>query len=357
MFCCRAQIPVGFGGFQIAFLDSFRVRPSERKHQPFTLIYDCGSLAETLAKEWAERIGKSLSERDTIIDLAVLSHTDFDHVCGIEALVAKVQVNTLMLPLLAPPFRAAVEAATPKSRPKWYREFVHSPVSWARERGIKKVVFVRPRNSDDGDPDFNAENPTEIGESDPIQSNRESPDPHFRDAVCMPSSEPIVLATGNRREFWQIVPVLAPLRDEDQCRASLHSILKGRSLSEIAQGLSLRKRSSLRNQLAGVYRRHWTSTNRSSVMLIIAPNQGNNGWLCTGDANLKEAATLQALQQCQALLHRVEVVQIPHHGSPHNFDRDTARALSRLCGSSPKWIVSSGKNRWCIGETSSASNN
>jgi len=97
-----------------------------------------------------------------------------------------------------------------------------------------------------------------------------------------------------------------------------------------------------------VYRKHWGTTNRSSIMLLIAPVQGVGGWLCTGDANLKT-------EECLALLQRhgardfgsVDAIHVPHHGSPHNFDAATAGFLTRLAGGrSLKWVISSGKNQW-----------
>jgi hypothetical protein len=335
----RYQIPVGFGGFHVALLGG--------PLPEFVVVYDCGSLMQQVASDWAVRIGRDIDRHCSQVDLAVLSHTDFDHVCGIESLAKNVHIETLMLPWLSLDYRTTQEAALARSKPSWYRRFIEDPLVWAHERSIRDVVFVDSASNDGEERPFERA-PEQTG---PRQSDRPS---LIRGRTARLEGRETVVSSGdaqriqwNGQDYWDIVPIVAPPRDPSGLVAALQAESAGKSLSAFAAGLSQRKRNSLRNRLARVYRRHWSNTNRSSVMLLVAPRSGGGGWLCTGDADLTAVETQQRLQRHRSLFASVDAVHVPHHGSPHNLDASAVRFIHGLTSTGAvRWIVSSGKNQW-----------
>jgi hypothetical protein len=336
----RLQIPVGFGGFHVALLGSPFLQ------QAFILVYDCGSLMQQHACDWAVRVGREISRCDAQVDLAVLSHTDFDHVCGIESLAKSVHIETLMLPRITLSFRAAHVAAVSPSNPLWYRRFVSDPLAWARGRGISRVIFVDGEPGDgEAGPVEQTRNPTHSDRAgQPILGSGRSTR-RERGETVVSSGDPQPIQSGTTTDWW-IVPIVAPPKSSAGLTDALASELQGKAPNDIYAGLSMRKKASLRNRLARVYRRYWKDTNRSSVMLLVARPGASGGWLCTGDANLREAETQRRLGQHARLFAGVDAVHVPHHGSPHNLDAQAAQWLQSLSPRSFTWVVSSGKNQW-----------
>jgi hypothetical protein len=153
---------------------------------------------------------------------------------------------------------------------------------------------------------------------------------------------------GHPNARWHLVPLVAPPRDRQALEGALNKVLNGTQYATVFDGLGQRATSSLRNKLAQIYRRHWGSTNRSSIILIITPFQGDGGWVCTGDADLSSAETRRLVRTYGAnFLQRVDAIQVPHHGSPKNFDTHAVGDLLELTRKpSLQWIVSSGRNKW-----------
>lgn len=81
------QLPVGQGGFLISEMTG----PSA---STFTYAFDCGSLN----REHFEQ-GLSFCSPGKI-DVLFVSHLDADHINGIDALMAHMQVDTVVLPCL-----------------------------------------------------------------------------------------------------------------------------------------------------------------------------------------------------------------------------------------------------------------
>ncbi len=337
----RYQIPVGFGGFHVAFIGSPFPRES------FVLVYDCGSLMQRLACDWAVRVGRALANHCERVDLAVLSHTDFDHVCGIESLARSVHIETLMLPWVTLNLRDAQAAAVSRSKPVWYRRFVSDPAAWARGHGISRTIFVDGESSDGEtgplerperrDDDRQGEQPTlGTGRSTRVE----------RGETVVSSGDPLPVQSGTKTDWW-IVPIVAPPKTSAGLTDALALELGGKPATDIYAGLSVRKTSSLKNRLARIYSRYWRDTNRSSVMLLVARPGAAGGWLCTGDANLRNAETQRRLGQHARLLAGIDAIHVPHHGSPHNLDDQAVLWLQGLSPkNSVKWVVSSGKNQW-----------
>src|ERR1700722_9894368 len=323
----RIQLPVGFGGFHLAGLAPSL---SATAREFFVLGFDCGSLAKTVASDWAQRAGRRISALGSQVDLLVLSHTDFDHVCGLQSLARTTRIDTLMLPALAWRFRAAQAARyARKHQPRWYQDFSLHPVEWARSVGVRRILFIGRGGPDDERVATEPEAMPGVDER-PRLVLGAGHRALAADVFAVPSGSVLTVRTGTAIT-WELVPILAPAQDEARLHAALLKVTANLSETELLGGFSTRERTSLRNKLASIYRRHFGKTNRSSVMLLTVPSDGlEGGWICSGDADLRSPDVRQMLEnQGAARLAKIDAVHVPHHGSLHNFDRDTAAFISR----------------------------
>jgi len=152
-------------------------------------------------------------------------------------------------------------------------------------------------------------------------------------------------------QSWRLIPILAtpnnPAGFDQGVRKLLRSVASPKYLFG---GFGGRQVASLRNSLARLYRKHWGSTNQSSLMILLVPCHpgGSAGWLCTGDVNLTDSFVQASLRQHGVRwFPSVDAVHVPHHGSPKNLNSAAASFLQGLVGATQlNWVVSSGKNRW-----------
>ena len=82
-----------------------------------------------------------------------LSHLDSDHINGINDLIAATEVSEAVLPYLDDIDRliAAVRADSEGRYRGNYSNFLQDIPAWFKDRGVKKITFINPRNDDDED--------------------------------------------------------------------------------------------------------------------------------------------------------------------------------------------------------------
>lgn len=341
----RLQIPVGFGGFHLSFLGAASFS------RPYVVVYDCGAIQESDVRCWARRVGRWLSAMTVwsgAIDLLVLSHTDFDHVCGIRALLTETKVHTVVLSKAR--WECGIASLIVGGRrgvPGWYVDFIADPAKWLIESGVRRVILIGPSLSAEFEEvQDSADDRAQDGGGDELQLGPNAAPSQRQGILYSPSSE--TWRVGTRPDGWSITPVLALDKGVEAMHREVEGLTKGLSIQEFAEGLSSRTRISLRNQLAKVFRKHWRSTNRSSVIILVAPmvvGRGR-GLLCTGDADLRCDVVLSELERHRTKMREVDAIVVPHHGSPHNIDLVTARRLMSLCRQPVTWVIPTGKNRW-----------
>ncbi|MBF0410958.1 MAG: MBL fold metallo-hydrolase [Candidatus Riflebacteria bacterium] len=114
------------------------------------IIFDCGS-------ENVKQIDDQVyAYNNTIIDVLTISHLHYDHVSGLESLLRKNKVNTVILPYLFPEERLLFMMCNSK-RPKWYLDFLNNPYSYLVNKGnVEKVVII---NGDDENSDYSINMP------------------------------------------------------------------------------------------------------------------------------------------------------------------------------------------------------
>lgn len=144
--------PAGHGTFF-----SGHIRDGKRR-EVFTWVYDCGSKRPSHARGLVENFVAQLGYRKQI-DLLCISHFDSDHVCGLELLLQRVKVGTLVLPYLTIGARLHFAAELREEA-----EFAASsvavltldPIGYLQRQGlmdnIEHVVFVHGSGTDESSP-------------------------------------------------------------------------------------------------------------------------------------------------------------------------------------------------------------
>lgn len=109
----------------------------------FNFIYDCGAEKRGHLYNVIENYTKG--KQPSKLDLLILSHLHDDHVSGLNVLLDRIPVDTVVLPYL-PPIERLMVALRNKDLPLWFYEFLADPVSFLFERKrVKKVVLLGGR--------------------------------------------------------------------------------------------------------------------------------------------------------------------------------------------------------------------
>jgi metal-dependent hydrolase (beta-lactamase superfamily II) len=107
------------------------------------IIFDCGSENLELINNQID----NFPEKD--IDILIISHLHFDHVSGLDYLLKKRKVNTVVLPYLLPEERMLLRFNN-FNRPNWYNLFLSNPYSYLNEiENITRIVIIN--GDSDGD--------------------------------------------------------------------------------------------------------------------------------------------------------------------------------------------------------------
>lgn len=387
------QLPVGQGGFLIGQIKDDHSRV-------FTYAFDCGSIN----REHFEQ-GLSFCTPGKI-DILFVSHLDADHINGIDALAAHMQIDTVILPCLDALHMTmiACEAIGEAGIRMSVQSFLADSSGWLADRGVKQILHVQradgaaeaqPFNldseqSNEGDvvPDgeeADADRPYTIRS----QGVSETKTIRSGTVVVRTLSEhsSISVGAGGKTASWLLVPYVHPFPSEDVAlfRKAVGSLFPStfanrttaskafaRKLLELLRDddsretlrscyfilssdnnkPSLSLYSGLHPRVTGTRHivrseeRHWPFY--SSPHLRLAPTRGphaNKGgaWLCTGDANLKRVGTRTPwLQRFQNLLDEVEVFILPHHGSNRSIHNEV---INRMKGSMMVACAATGRDK------------
>lgn len=106
----------------------------------FNFIYDCGTLSQQkyLNKEISEY--KLLNLQNNDIDLLVISHLHSDHVNGLNNLLENTNTKNVVLPYLNP-FERILLSIYSKG-PRWYFEFIFNPSNFLNKKGVKNIIYL-----------------------------------------------------------------------------------------------------------------------------------------------------------------------------------------------------------------------
>ncbi|GAV23286.1 MBL fold metallo-hydrolase [Carboxydothermus pertinax] len=117
------------------------------KINDLNFIYDCGS-------ENYKNIKKAVTEFITYlkgkirIDLLILSHLHYDHVSGLELLLKKCEIETVILPYIALEERLLIAVRWNYLKQEWYFNFLNNPTQYFEGHGVKRIIYVTAENDD-----------------------------------------------------------------------------------------------------------------------------------------------------------------------------------------------------------------
>lgn len=131
VFSSIRQLPIGQGGFLVGEV-------TDGRSEAFTYAFDCGSIN----REHFEQ-GLLLCSYDKI-DVLFVSHLDIDHINGIEALAAQIQINTVILPCLDALHLTLIglKAISAGGLRLSIRSFLQDPAGWFADRGVKQILHI-----------------------------------------------------------------------------------------------------------------------------------------------------------------------------------------------------------------------
>jgi hypothetical protein len=346
------QHPVGQGGMASGML--------ERDGQTTRWVYDCGSnQSDALAREV-----RAMAAGGTL-DLLFLSHLDSDHVSGVDRLMTLTPPKEVILPLLSPLQRLIVvakDAAEGRLTGDFVR-FAEDPAGWLAGRGAGTVTFVDgngdgPAGGERPGPIFPFDAPSVKGRTKawwtvPTSSRRGRGETEVRIAASG--------ATLGITEPWGFDWLFAPYVHRPSAGRLLHFQAVARRQFgkgvDVPHMLAAAKSEEGRAKLRACYDAIWRDHNLVSMALYAGPLHTPTwpervartiedhwglrrdferlprelGWLATGDFQLAvDIRRHRFLDFYRAILPRVDVFVVPHHGAATSFDRITLKDLSNL---------------------------
>ncbi len=366
------QLPVGQGGFLVSEITG----PCGSS---FTYAFDCGSLNR-------EHFEQGLSYCSPgRIDVLFISHLDADHINGIDALMAHMHVDTVILPCLDALHvtMIACEAIGPAGIRMSVQTFLADPTQWFAVRGVKRILHLQRGSNDETQP-FNPVSEEEPGNGPLDRDEKQDQGIQYtihsigasvtdleasKNIVVEALGEQTVLTIGHSKiPLWQLVPYVHPfpedviwsfhqavgkmlpniftkrsicskgftkrlievLADEERrkalkrCYAILSSDNNKPSLSLYSGAHpGIRKNISIDRTDAQTFWRH----SNSSPMLRWSGSrhtrEGAGSWLSTGDANLQSSETRRPwLARYRNVLRDLDVLVLPHHGSNRSIHQE-----------------------------------
>jgi len=374
------QFAVGQGGFLVGRI----VKKNGNNSREFTYAFDCGSINREHFQQGLDACPV------TRLDVLFVSHLDLDHVNGIDALAAKVQIDAVVIPCLDELHTTivAAEYIEKVGVNESIVELLRNPAKWFGERGVKKVYFQSRDNSMD---DFLMQE-----NQDRQDLNEDNPGNNFQDNGRLPYQieasrinrkkqvkttkgvvEQVILGGAvkvkvgtpkylnePRAPVWILVPFvhLFSKVSLDAFTKAASDVLNIKPRSEvlpkrdfIKQLLSALRDETSRKKLKACYALLSSDNNKPSMSLYsglarlshykeisISINdlshtpqkyhpqnpQKQYAWLSTGDANLESDETKSVwLKKYGPLLSSVAVFVLPHHGSNRHIHDDVINGV------------------------------
>lgn len=315
----RTFHPVGQGAF---YSEKFETRSGDT----FTIVYDCGST--TLPKKLLDRKIKTAFPKDSEIDILFISHFHADHINGIETLKKHCQIKTVILPELASEAKALLKTVYFLEKDSFdklsYEEFeqlIENPVSFFGEERTQ-IITIEPVEGELQSNDEQLSEPIDISR---VRGNRTFPS-------ATTFSHPQVYP-------WLFIPF--NYKQEERRKQFEDAIAaKGIKLESLNDISAITKQKEL---IKKAYKSIDGDLNENSMILYSGPKVNSifeipylvsrsfsrfcfhccpslfqAGCLYTGDIDWTVGNLFGGLSK---FLNCIGTIQIPHHGSRHNFDR------------------------------------
>lgn len=361
----RTIHPVGQGGF---YTERFKeIFPSTKRS--YNVVYDCGSdtgkAGNGISRYVQREIDSTFSENEKI-DIIFISHLDNDHINGMEYLLEKHDVRNICIPLLHSNEKllALVKCAAEgiKETSFAYR-FILDPVKSVRELpNPPRIIFVS-----------SLEEGLENRERSIISIDQFPDKLRSEDRVVLKNSERIGIpfADGKRNYFWIYLPVNLDGRELSE---KLEEYLNEEEIPVPANSEEIKKllksRSSFKKLKTFYQALPQGGINAHSMMVYSGPSQEvschlegfqrlayaelctrpyaypcyeklykypkSPGCMYTGDFAVNKEKWSRISNYCGSLIDQIGVLQLPHHGSRHNYN-------SCMLKNNPVCFISAGR--------------
>lgn len=362
----RTIHPVGQGGF---YTERFK-ESSHFKKKSYNVVYDCGSntgKTQNGISRYLQREIKSTFSKNEKIDIVFISHLDNDHINGIDYLIREYDVRNICIPLLnnneklLALVKCSIEGI--KETSFTYR-FILDPVEAVGSFSKPpKIILVKPLRED-----------SEGGDG-PVVSINQFPDNlKDRDQIILDNSERIgIPCTHGKRDYiWIYLPLNL---DGAELSEELEKYLKEERIhipanTEEVKAL-LKSENTLKKLKAFYQALPHGGINAHSMIVYSGPWKEDScrladfrrfsdaewysrpyaylyyeklyklpkypGCMYTGDFAISKTKWSRITRYYSFLINYVGVLQIPHHGSIHNYD-------SCMVENSPVCFISAGRS-------------
>jgi beta-lactamase superfamily II metal-dependent hydrolase len=291
----------------------------------FTVVYDCGSVTGNHILR--ERIDTAFCE-NTVIDALFISHFHADHINGIEHLLKRCVVKKIFLPVLDSRERIMMLLLClidGLSKNSFVYQFVNNPAE-----AVKNIV--RPETGGNISPDEPGSEIIEIRET---TENTETPIDNVN--VIIGSGTRIMV--DNKAANWVYIPF--NFREEsryNEIKKYIEAKCSETDFTKIIENWD-----DYKEKLRDIYNYIPGDLNTNSLVLYSGPGKevnttGRIACLFTGDYNLKDSQNWNAFEcKYREYLKNILVLQVPHHGSKHNFNEKLLETQI------PCFVISAGK--------------
>lgn len=316
----RTFHPVGQGAF---YSEKFETKNGDT----FTIVYDCGST--TLPKERLDCKIKTAFPKDSKIDILFISHFHADHINGIETLKKHYNnIETVILPELTPEAKVLLKIVyflenDPFDKPSYekFEQLIDDPASFFGEERTQ-IITIKPVDEESRFNDEQLSEPIDISE---VTGNK-----------TFPSGTNF---SHSQVEHWFFIPFNYK---QEERRKQLEDAIaaKGIKLESLNDIDAIIKQKKL---IKKAYKSIDGDLNENSMILYSGPKVNSifeipylvsrsfsrfcfhccpslfqAGCLYTGDIDWTVGNLFGGLSK---FLNCIGTIQVPHHGSRHNFDR------------------------------------
>jgi len=381
------QLPVGQGGLMVSEI----VADQDGHERRLAFAFDCGSLNREHLRQGIDAIDLEH------LDILFVSHLDADHVNGIDLLLDRTKVDTVVLPCLDPLTLVAAVCSTLNDGglTRDLLDFLTNPVAWLGRRGVDRVVFVT-RDVDDGENGSSRSfEPNEPGSGNggfnfqPVSRDKKTRlgwqldgrttrhagarrgasskvTSESTEATCALTIE-LGLAADPAKASWLLLPYVHPFPKErvDAFLAAVRKTLRVPESTALADRsfnrrmLTALESKAKRTELKHCYLLLSSDNNKPSMSLYSGPSRttetfqtwagvlagqshrwksssdvtDRNGWLTTGDADLSSGGTRDPWLKRYGKLLKHVAVFVLPHHGSNACIHD--RVLARLGGAMP----------------------
>lgn len=342
----------------------------------YSFIYDCGTLSK---QEYVKEAIREVTHGLQLLDLLVISHLDYDHVSGLEALLNSVSVNTVILPYMKPIERLALYTKNIGSyHTTEYYKFLEDPVGYLINHKVERIILLK---GEDSAPHQSVDRKDMKSESNkPINLYFEDSETLLNEIrECEPNITRFENVLFKKHDgclivyrVWQFRFFNQPSNEENLCKFTQSLNDSKLDVSTHEKILELLKDEDKREKLKNSYTKIFSKINLTSIVMYHGPigdeirvktffskfsnsrvpyfdsprynshdyiseEENYYGTVLFGDTNLSYKID-NILMHFGALLQSILVVSTPHHGSKHSWNEKILTEINDFSF----WIISAG---------------